>query len=385
MIGAATFRTPLIIYGDGVSRKIGEYSSGVGQRALIVTDACLDKTGLLDGLKESLRAMRITMDVYGGVTTEPVTRYVDEGLRVFKDGQCDFIISVGGGSCIDTAKGISTLATNQGKLVDFEGMNKIRKPGIPHVAVPTTAGTGSEVSPTTIITDPDRNMKMVLMSPHLVTHLALIDPLLTVQMPQSVTASSGLDALTHAIEGYISVKAHPITDALALHAIRLISQNICQAWTNGTNIEARANMMIGALEAGMAFCNSSVALVHGMARPLGVYFHIPHGMANAMLLPVVMEFTLPSNPAKYVDIANAMGEKTEGLSVEDAAYQSVKAAKGLVEFLKIPNLRRLGISPDDFDKVAGQMSKDALTGGSAGFNPRQAVPEEVLELYRKAY
>jgi alcohol dehydrogenase class IV len=228
-------------------------------------------------------------------------------------------------------------------------------------------------------------MKMVLMSPFLVTHLALVDPLLTVQMPQRVTASSGLDALTHAIEGYISVKAHPITDALALHAIRLISGNLCEAWTDGTNIPARTNMMIGALEAGMAFCNSSVALVHGMARPLGVYFHIPHGMANAILLPVVMEFTLPGNLRKYIDVANAMGEKTEGLSLWDAAYQSVKAVRRLVEFLKIPSLGELGISLDDFDKVAEQMSKDALTGGSAGFNPRKAVPGEVLELYRKAY
>jgi alcohol dehydrogenase class IV len=382
---AGTFRSPFIAYGEGVSQKLGEYCTGLGKNALIVTDAVLEKAGILNGLKESLRAAKLEFNIFDQVITEPVVKYAEEGLRIFKENRCDLLISVGGGSCIDTAKGISILATNPGRLPDFEGMNRVQNPGIPHVAIPTTAGTGSEVSPSTIITDPDRNVKMLLMSPHLGSRLALVDPLLTVQMPQHVTASSGLDALTHAIEGYISIKAHPVTDALTLHAIQLISQNLPQAWLDGNNIAARTNMMIGALEAGMGFCNSSVALVHGMARPLGAYFHIPHGLANAVLLPIVMEFTVVGNPPKFADIARAMGENTERLSIMEAAFLSVKVVKRLKEVLKIPSISGLGISAENFNRVVEQMSKDALVGGSAGFNPRKATPEEIINLYRKAF
>jgi alcohol dehydrogenase class IV len=380
-----TFRTPFIAYGEGVSQKLGEYCTGLGKNALIVTDAILDKIGILSGLKESLNTAKIEFAIFDQVTTEPVVKYTEEGLRAFKENRCDLLISVGGGSCIDTAKGISILATNWGRLPDFEGANRIQNPGIPHVAIPTTAGTGSEVSPSTIITDPQRNVKMLLMSPHLGTRVAIVDPLLTIQMPQHVTASSGLDALTHAIEGYISIKAHPVTDALTLHAIRLISQNLPQAWSDGNNTAARTNMMIGALEAGMGFCNSSVALVHGMARPLGAYFHIPHGLANAVLLSVVMEFTVLGNPSKFADIARAMGENTDGLSIMDAASLSIKAVKRLKESLKVPSISGLGIPAENFNRVVEQMSKDALVGGSSGFNPRKAVPEEILDLYRKAF
>jgi alcohol dehydrogenase len=277
------------------------------------------------------------------------------------------------------------LATNPGKLADYEGRDKVPNPGIPHIAIPTTAGTGSEVSPATTITDPERNVKMLLISAHLGTRVALVDPLLTVQMSQKITASSGLDALTHALEGYISVKAHPISDALNLHAIQLISENLPQAWSDGTNIEARSNMMTGSLIAGMGFCNSSVALVHGMARPLGAYFHVPHGIANAVLLPTVMEFSIWGNPKRYAKIAEAMGENTGGMSLMDSAYLAVKAVKRLSDGLQIPSIRGLGVPAEDFEKVVEQMSKDTLVGGSAPFNPRKATLEEIVELYRKAY
>ena len=381
----AMFRSPVVVYGLDASRKTGEYSVNFGKKALIVTDNNLDKIGLLDGIKRSLTDARVDFVIFDKVTTEPLMEYVEEGLRVFKKHNCDLLISVGGGSCMDTAKGISILASNPGRLSDFEGMNRVKNPGIPHVAIPTTAGTGSEVTPSAVIADSERNVKMLIMSPHLGTKIALVDPFLTVPMPQSITASTGMDALTHAIEGYISVKAHTITDTLNLHAIQLISENLPQAWADGTNIQARTNMMIGALEAGMGFCNSSVALVHGMARPLGAYFHIPHGIANAALLPTVMEFTIWGNPRKYAEIAEAMGENTEGLSVMDSAYLAVEAVKRLADGLKIPPLRGLGISQDKFDKVVEQMSNDALVGGSAGFNPRKATPGEILALYRKAY
>lgn len=385
MKGIALFRAPLIVYGIEASKKTGEYAQSVGRKALIITDTHLDKMGILEGIKESLKSVQVDFTLFDKVTTEPIMEYVEEGLKVFVENKCDLIISVGGGSPIDTGKGISVLVTNKESMRNFEGINKISNPGIPHIAIPTTAGTGSEVTAATIITDSERDVKMLIMSPHIVPRIALVDPQLTLQMPQNITASTGLDALTHAIEAYVSVKAQPITDALSLHAIKLISENLPQAWSDGTNIEARAHMMTAALEAGLAFSNASVALVHGMARPLGAYFHIPHGIANAALLATVVEFSILGNPRRYAHIAQAMGENTHGLSLMDAAYMAAKAVKRLVESLKIPSLKGLGVDEQKFNKVVEQMAKDALASGSPNNNPRKASLEEIVELYRKAY
>jgi len=385
MKGTSLFRAPLIVYGIEASKKTGEYAQSVGRKALIVTDTHLDKMGILEGIKESLTSVQVDFTLFDKVTTEPIMEYVEEGLKVFIENKCDLIISVGGGSPIDTGKGISVLVTNKESMRNFEGINKISNPGIPHIAIPTTAGTGSEVTAATIITDSERDVKMLIMSPHIVPRIALVDPQLTLQMPQNITASTGLDALTHAIEAYVSAKAQPITDALSLHAIKLISENLPQAWSDGTNIEARAHMMTAALEAGLAFSNASVALVHGMARPLGAYFHIPHGIANAALLATVVEFSILGNPRRYAHIAQAMGENTHGLSLMDAAYTAAKAVKRLVESLKIPSLKGLGVDEEKFNKVVEQMAKDALASGSPNNNPRKASLEEIGELYRKAY
>ena len=385
MKGTALFRAPIIVYGLEASQKTGEYAQSVGRKALIVTDTHLDKMGILEGIKESLKSVQVDFTLFDKVTTEPIMEYVEEGLKVFIENKCDLIISVGGGSPIDTGKGISVLVTNKESMRNFEGINKISNPGIPHIAIPTTAGTGSEVTAATIITDSERDVKMLIMSPHIVPRIALVDPQLTLQMPQNITASTGLDALTHAIEAYVSAKAQPITDALSLHAIKLISENLPQAWSDGTNIEARAHMMTAALEAGLAFSNASVALVHGMARPLGAYFHIPHGIANAALLATVVEFSILGNPRRYAHIAQAMGENTHGLSLMDAAYLAAKAVKRLVESLKIPSLKGLGVDEEKFNKVVEQMAKDALASGSPNNNPRKASLEEIGELYRKAY
>ena len=385
MKGTSLFRAPFIVYGIEASKKTGEYAQSVGRKALIVTDTHLDKMGILEGIKESLTSVQVDFTLFDKVTTEPIMEYVEEGLKVFIENKCDLIISVGGGSPIDTGKGISVLVTNKESMRNFEGINKISNPGIPHIAIPTTAGTGSEVTAATIITDSERDVKMLIMSPHIVPRIALVDPQLTLQMPQNITASTGLDALTHAIEAYVSAKAQPITDALSLHAIKLISENLPQAWSDGTNIEARAHMMTAALEAGLAFSNASVALVHGMARPLGAYFHIPHGITNAALLATVVEFSILGNPRRYAHIAQAMGENTHGLSLMDAAYLAAKAVKRLVESLKIPSLKGLGVDEEKFNKVVEQMAKDALASGSPNNNPRKASLEEIGELYRKAY
>jgi len=380
------FKTPsLIVNGPGAAKEVGSLAKGLGKRALLVTDAALEKMGLLDGVKNSLEVAGISFAVYDKVVAEPTMEYTEEGLKAYREAQADFLIAVGGGSPIDAAKAIGALAANPGKISDFMGPNKIPKPGAPLIAIPTTAGTGSEVTQFTIITDPSREVKMLIASPHIMPRVALVDPLMTLQMPQRITAATGLDALTHAIEAYVSVKAQPITDTLALQAIRVIAGNLRQAWSNGDNIEARTNMMIGALQAGMAFSNSSVALVHGMARPIGAYFHVPHGMSNAALLPTVIEFSIPGNPKRYAEIAEAMGEITEGLSVLDAAYLVADAVEDLNVDLKVPTLKELGVEENKFNAIVEQMAADALTSGSPGNNPRKATKGEIVGLYRKAF
>jgi alcohol dehydrogenase len=386
MMQTYQFKAPsVIVNGPGAAKEVGSFAKGFGKKALIVTDNLLEKIGLLNEIKKSLEGAGVSFAIYDKVVSEPSMEYTEEGLKAFKEAQAEFLIAVGGGSPIDAAKAISALAKNPGKMSDFMGANKIPQMGAPLIAIPTTAGTGSEVTQFTIITDTVKNVKMLIASPNIMPRVALVDPLMTLQMPQGITTATGLDALTHAIEAYVSVKAQPITDTLALQAIRFISGNLRQAWSDGGNVEARTNMMIGSLMAGLAFSNASVALVHGMARPIGAYFHVPHGISNAALLPTVIEFSVLGNPRRYADIAEAMGEVTAGLSVLDAAYLAAKAVKRLNEDLKVPTLKGLGVEEKKFNSVVNQMAVDAIASGSPGNNPRKPTQEEIVELYHKAY
>jgi alcohol dehydrogenase class IV len=226
---------------------------------------------------------------------------------------------------------------------------------------------------------------MLIGSPYLMPTIAVVDPLLTVSSPPGVTAATGVDALVHAIEAYVSVKRQPMTDIFCLSAIELLSQNIRQAWSNGNNLEAREKMMLGALQAGIAFSNSSVALVHGMSRPIGAYFHIAHGVSNAALLAVVSEFSLIGDPQRYADIAATMGEPTEGLSVMEAADLSVKAIRRMVSDIKIPSLQALGVERERLMELAGTMADAAIDSGSPANNPRKPTRQEIVDLYRLAY
>jgi len=323
--------------------------------------------------------------VYNGVSTEPTVEFVQEGLKAYKDNLCDFLIAVGGGSPMDAAKAIAVMATNAGSIEDYQGLGKIPKKGRPIIAIPTTAGTGSEVTPFTIITDTRRNIKMLIGSPFLIPAVAIVDPLLTLTLPQDITVATGIDALTHAIEAYVSLKAQSMSDIFCLSAIRLISRNLRQAWINGQDIEAREKTMLGALQAGIAFGNSSVALVHGMARPVGAYFHVRHGASNAALLGVVTDFSLTGNPARYAHIAEAMGEDISGLSDMEAAQLGARAVKSLIEDIRVPSLRELGVDKEKLDKLAPGMAEDAIASGSPANNPRQATKEEIVELYKVAY
>jgi len=382
----AFYIPPVLIIGSGASQRVGEESRKLGvKKGLIVTDEVLLKLGILDNIKQVLSQAKVQFTIYSGVFTEPTVEFVQEGLKTYKENGCDFLLAIGGGSAIDTAKAITVMATNAGSIEDYMGLGKIPKAGAPFIAIPTTAGTGSEVTQFTIITDTKRDVKMLIGSPFLIPREAIVDPLLTLSMPRGLTAATGIDALTHAIEAYVSVKAQPMSDIFCLSAIELISGNLRQAWSNGNNLEAREKTMLGALQAGIAFSNSSVALVHGMSRPIGAYFHVAHGVSNAALLGVVTEFSLIGNPARYARIAQAMGENVEGLTILEAADLAAKSIKRLVQDIKIPSLQELGVDKEKLDKLAPQMAEDAIASGSPANNPRQATKEEIIELYKLAY
>jgi len=384
---ARFFRIPSgVIVGCNASSFAGREAKKLGgTKALIVTDRNLTEMGFLSGIESSLDSEKIDHEVFDQVTAEPTVDYVEKGLDLYRRSKCDFIIALGGGSPIDTAKAVCIMASNPGVIQDYKGLDKVSSPGAPLIAIPTTAGTGSETTIFTIITDTRTNVKMLIGSPFILPSVALVDPLLTASSPPSVTAATGVDALTHAIEAYVSVKAQPMSDVFALSAIKFLSENLRQAWANGDNLEARSLTMLGAFQAGVAFSNSSVALVHGMSRPIGAYFHAPHGLSNAVLLAPVVEFSISGNPKRYADIARAMGEKVEGLGVMEGASKASKAVRELVRDIKIPALATLGVTREKLKTVVGKMADDAIASGSPGNNPRKATKEEIVELYWKTF
>ncbi len=384
---ARSFRIPpLVIVGDNACSHVGQEGTRIGgKKALVVTDRNLTGVGFLLKIQASLRSEKIPYEIFDQVITEPTVDYVENGLDIYRKKGCDFVIGLGGGSPIDTAKAISVMAANSRSIQDYMGLDKIPNPGVPLIAIPTTAGTGSEATIFSIITDTRRNVKMLIGSPFLLPRVALVDPLLVVSCPPQLTAATGMDALTHAIEAYTSLKAQPMSDVFAISAIKFLSGNLRQAWENGANVEARALTMLGSFQAGVAFSNSSVALVHGMARPMGAYFHIPHGLSNAVLLAPVVEFSVMGNPLKYVDIARAMGEKVEGLAVIEGARRAHNAVHEIIRDMKIPPLSALGVSKGKLEKVVDRMAEDAIASGSPNNNPREASREEIIELYWEAF
>ena len=375
-----------VITGAGASECVGEQTKRLGAtRALIVTDPGIAALGYVDTLARNLDVAGIGSTCFSDVTPDPTLQNVRDGLDQYAKEACDVIVSIGGGSAIDCGKGIAMGVTNKPDFAAYMGVDKIPNPGAPLIAIPTTGGTGSEVSKVTVITDTQRNVKMMLSSACLLAAVALVDPLLSVTTPPHLTAAVGVDALTHAIEAYISKRAQPITDALALKAIEMISGSLRQAWADGENIPARTDMMLGASIAGMAFSNSSVALVHGMSRPIGAYFHIHHGLSNSVLLRDVMEFSMVGAPTRFAHIARAMGEPIDGLSPMQQADAAVTAVERLVTDIQMPRLGEIGIDRQTFENVIEQMAADAIASGSPANNPRQATSEEIVALYRQCF
>lgn len=387
MKGFEFFRMPqTIIYGRQSFEKVGAEAALCGKKALIISDKVMTRLGSVNQCCQYLHDNGVASAVYLGVDSEPTDQYVEESLELFEKESCDLIISLGGGSCIDTGKAIAVLATNGGYIGEYMGGRKIAdKAAIPHIAIPTTAGTGSEATDATVITNTDDDVKMMIKQPNFMPLVAIVDPLLTVSSPPHITAATGVDALSHAVEAYLSKRSHPMTDTMALSAMRLIVENIENAYDDGDNIDAREKMSLGALQAGIAFSNSSVCLVHGMSRPIGALFHVPHGYSNAMLLPAVLEFSKEACMERLADLGRIFKTEYKNLSIERAASVAVESVKALCQKLNIPNLEGWGIEEEKFNLSVSKMARDAIDSGSPANNPRVPTKQELEELYHTCY
>lgn len=373
------FQSPeRLLFGWGSVGKTGEEAMRYGTKALIVSGKTSSRaSGALDAVCASLKSAGIAVTLFCEVESDPSVHTVTVGATLARDSGADIVIALGGGSPLDAAKAISVMATHSGNIVDYEKTALTRK-GIPVIAIPTTAGTGSEVTKFVVITDTDRKVKMLISSPFLIPRVALLDPQLTLSIPPAFTAGPGMDALTHAIEAFQSSLAAPTTDVFALSAIRLIGGNLVKATLNGANVEARTAMLLGQMHAGLAFGNASVALVHAMSRPLGAHFGIPHGQANAILLPWVMEYNRPACPEKFVRIAEALDCDVQGLPLKEASRLAVTTVREIYADTGLPlTLAELGVPAESLP----QLAQDASQSGSVLFNPRKPTLSEIEQLY----
>ena len=353
------------------------------KHAIIITDPGVYKAGLTEPVKELLVRAGLDVDTCAEAEPEPTLPWLDATADKLRKQQCELLIGIGGGSSIDFAKGLSILLTHGGRGQDYLGVDKVPGLGIPVFALPTTAGTGSEVTNIAVFGDPERERKAGMVSPYLFAHLALVDPTLTYGCPLKVTAASGMDALVHAIECYTSKKANTFSDTLALEAMRLIVTNLRAVVADGANKEARNGMSEGSLLAGAAFTNASCAAVHALAYPLGSRFHVPHGVANGLLLSYVMECNLPSNLVKYATVARLLGIETDRLSPQEAAKQGVLAARTLAADIGLPiRLRDLDVPREALEDMAvATMDITRLLS----FNPKPLTLDDVQQIWQSAW
>jgi alcohol dehydrogenase class IV len=384
---AAMITTPrLMAVGGGALSELPGilHRLGLG-RPLIVTDPFLASSGHLERATAILDRVVIPWRVFSETVADPTTAVVESGVSRLAEGEFDSLIAIGGGSSIDTAKGMSVLSANGGKMRQYKVPAEIPKAGLPVVAIPTTAGTGSEVTRFTVITDTETDEKMLIAGLACCPVAAIVDYELTLSMPLRLTADTGLDSLTHAIEAYVSRRANPFTDGLAKNAMGLIARHIRTACAEPDNRVAREAMMLGATTAGMAFSNASVCLVHGMSRPIGAFFHVPHGLSNAMLLPEITAFSVPEALERYADCARAMGVADEAEGSQAAVARLLDELRKLNEDLKVPTPRAWGINAERYEELLPVMASQALASGSPGNNPRVPTQEQIIDLYRRVY
>ena len=371
-------------HGVGALNAIGDEASELGaKRALIVTDPTIYNSGLVNPVRDQLASVGLSVEIFSKSEPEPTLPKLNVAARALSKGRFDLLVGVGGGSSMDTAKGLSILLVHGGEGQDYLGVGKVPGPGIPLFTIPTTAGTGSEVTNIAIFGDPDKELKLGIVSPYILARVAFVDPTLTYGCPPGVTAAAGIDALVHAIESYTSIRSNTFTDVVALEAIRLIVGKLRTVVNNGSNEEARNHMSEGALLAGIAFGNAGVTAVHALAYPLGARFHTSHGVANGILLPYVMDCNLPANVPKYAVVAQMLAGKTEGLSLREEAERGVKAVKALVADIGIPShLRDLGVPEEALEGMAvATMDVTRLLAN----NPKKLTLDDVRGIWRNAW
>ncbi len=378
---------PTLLFGAGARFRLSEELKRLGvARVLLVTDHYLVKTGLVDTFQKQLREERIDSTIFFDVQPDPTDVNVTAGLEVLRECGAEAAVAIGGGSVIDAAKIMAIAVRNPEPLSAFQGYHRIPKPGIPLVVIPTTAGTGSEATKAAVITDTTRQVKMMILDRKIMPRTSIVDYELSLTMPQSLTAHVGIDTLVHAIEAYVSKKAFGMTDTLALSCIRLTSRYLPVAYDEGENREAREAMALAACQGGMAFTNSSVCLVHGMSRPIGAVFHLPHGLSNAVLLPAITRFSIPGAPARYARVAREMGLASEAQSDDAACDALVNGLEQLNVRLGVSRLREYVAKPRvEFEKHLPKMAEDALASGSPQNNPVVPTADEIVQLYNQAW
>lgn len=383
MLNVRRFYMPAVsIIGPGALAEAGAEIKSYGfKKALIVTDKVLEGFGMAQKVVDVLSANDMESVVYSDVQPNPTMANIHNGLDILKKESCDFIVSLGGGSPQDAAKGISILATNGGEIKSYEGINVSKNKGLPIVALNTTAGTASEVTINFVVTNEDTHIKMVMVDKNSLATLAVSDPELMVAKPAALTAATGMDALTHAIEAYVTKGSFRLSDALALESIRLIAESLKDAVDDGTNLEARSKMAWASYIAGMSFNNAGLGYVHSMAHQLGGQYNLPHGVCNAILLPHVEEYNLDACREKFRDVAEAMGVDTTGMSIEEANREAIRAIKDLSKSVGIPSgLAELGVKEEDLKLMSENALKDVCAGG----NPKDVDLNSTIAIFKAA-
>lgn len=381
----ALFKTPeYTLIGSKALEEAKPYLKKCGKKALIVTGKHVVLSDMMAELKKALEEIGIAYFVFDGITGEPTNVMIDEGIAAYKENGCDFCIGIGGGSPLDSAKAIAAMITNEGKIADYNG-KVIEKPIPPVVAIPTTAGTGSEATQFTVITDVEKDIKMLLKGGYLVPKIAIVDPAYTYSAPKSITAATGMDALTHAIEAYTSRKALPVTDTLAVSAVKRIMKYLPAAYKDGSDEKARYEMSVASYEAGICINNSTVTLVHGMSRPIGALFHVAHGISNAMLLTKCLAFALDGAYEKFANLGREIGAATAEDDDKTASEKFIEALNEICKICEIPTLLEYGIPKDEFFAHMEKMAHDALTSGSPGNTMKPISEQDIVEIYKKLW
>ncbi len=356
----------------------------MGNKAFIVTGRHVAVSDMMKQLTALLDENGIDCVIFDGITGEPTDTMIENGVEMLKSSGCDFIIGIGGGSPLDSAKAIAAMAVNEGSIADYNG-KEITGEILPLAAIPTTAGTGSEATKFTVITDSEKGIKMLLKGDVLVPKLAIVDSSFTVGAPKSVTSATGLDALTHAVEAYTSRKAFSMTDTLAVSAVKRIMKYLPIAYKEPDNSLAREQMSIAALEAGICINNSSVTIVHGMSRPIGALFHVPHGMSNAMLLKECLSFAVSGAYEKFANLGRETGVASDSDSDETAAEKFIDSLQNICDVCEIPTLEQYGIDRDEYYSKISKMATDAVASGSPANTVKEVTVDDCIEIYKKLY